>query len=80
MKRPIATPCTGRRYSSPRLVFTPFDTNGMNTLSKTMGGCCAFNAGKVFIVATFDEKKNQTSVGCSTVVSDLAKYLKEALK
>lgn len=44
-----------------------------------MGGCCAFHAGKAFIVATFDERKDQNSAGCAAVVSDLAKYLKDTL-
>jgi hypothetical protein len=41
-----------------------------------MGGCAAFNTGKVFIIAVFDEKKAHTSVACTAVVSDLAKFLK----
>eukprot|EP01036_Dinobryon_divergens_P023218 gene23218-31543_t len=46
---------------------------------KTMGGCCAFHAGKVFLVATFDEKKNHNAVGCAAVLSDLAKYLRDSM-
>lgn len=37
------------------------------------------NCGKVIIVATFDEKKNHTSVGCNLVIADLAKHLKNSL-
>lgn len=34
---------------------------------------------KVVLIATFDETKQHTAPGCNAVVSDLAKYLKEAL-
>jgi hypothetical protein len=35
---------------------------------------------RVFIIATFDEKKQHNSPGCGENVSLLAKYLKETLK
>jgi hypothetical protein len=45
-----------------------------------MGGCALFNCGKVLIVVTYDEKKGHTSPGCAQVASDVAKYLKTAVK
>ena len=51
----------------------------VRTHPQTMGGCCAFHAGKVFLVATFDEKKNHSAVGCAAVLSDLAKYLRDSM-
>jgi hypothetical protein len=40
-----------------------------------LGGCCIVDCGKVFIVATFDEKQGHTSVGIASVISDVAKHL-----
>ncbi len=47
---------------------------------KSLGGIAIVNAGKVFLVATFDEKKGHVSPGCNENVGELAKYLKDALK
>ncbi|RYG67468.1 hypothetical protein EON64_07355 [archaeon] len=46
---------------------------------KAMGGVAIVNAGKVIVVATFDEKKQHTSPGCNESIAEFAKYLKSVM-
>jgi hypothetical protein len=46
---------------------------------KALGGCALVFAGKVVILATFDEKLGHTSPACNESVAELAKYLKNVL-
>jgi hypothetical protein len=47
---------------------------------QTRGGCCVCVSDTVIVVGVFDENKQHTSVGCSTVVTDLVMYLKSTGK
>jgi hypothetical protein len=53
------------------------DTTDLVTIygKVTMGGTCVMNAGRVIIIASFDETKGHTSNGCNEICRHMAIYL-----